>query len=68
MKGSFGLYGNNITINGGKVTGTDEGDTETLVVGSKGDISFNGGSVDVKSCRQPVRLWKEQQRENTLSQ
>lgn len=49
VKGSFGLYGNNITINGGKVTGTDEGDTETLVVGSKGDISFNGGSVDVKS-------------------
>lgn len=49
VQGTFGLYGNNVTINGGKVTGTDEGDTETLVVGSKGDISFNGGNVDVKS-------------------
>lgn len=49
VKGAFGLYGNNISINDGKVTGIDEGDTETLVIGSKGDIALSGGSVDVKS-------------------
>lgn len=49
VKGAFGLYGNNININDGKVTGIDEGDTETLVIGSKGDIALSGGSVDVKS-------------------